>query len=262
MTSAFASAGYPFEELEFCPRVYDHPALLQGGAQSLLVPKQGRPSYLIFGAAFVIYALVMGVMATRMATPAPTVQDDALELVMLPPAVPEEKPPVEEPPPPIPDVTPPETLEAPPPPVAEEPAVAPIEPKPVQKPLPKPKAVPPKPVAQKPREVPHAVEQTQAAPANVPPNAIASGYANQVFARISRAAAGSAPRGALGRPETGRVGYHIVISPSGALVSQSLTSSGNAAVDAAAKIALARAAPFPATGMTRPAAISGAIVFR
>lgn len=262
MTLAFASPNFPFEELEFYPKVYGPDALEQSGAQSLLVLKRAKPSYLVYGAAFLIYALAMGVLATRMATPAPTVQDDALELVMLPPAVPEEKLPVEEPPPPVPDVTPPETLEAPPPPVAEEAAVAPVEPKPVQKPLPKPKVVPPKPVAQKPREVPHAVEQSQAAPANVPPNAIASGYANQVFARISRAAAGSAPRGALGRPETGRVGYHIVISPSGTLISQSLSSSGNPAVDAAAKIALARAAPFPATGMTRPAAISGAIVFR
>jgi periplasmic protein TonB len=46
------------------------------------------------------------------------------------------------------------------------------------------------------------------------------------------------------------------------VISQSISPSGNAAFDTAATQALARAAPFPATGMTRPASLSGAIVFR
>jgi protein TonB len=69
------------------------------------------------------------------------------------------------------------------------------------------------------------------------------------------------PRAALAAHQAGRVGYHIVISPSGSVVSQSITPSGNPAFDTAATQALARSS-FPATGMTRNASLTGAIVFR
>jgi periplasmic protein TonB len=83
-----------------------------------------------------------------------------------------------------------------------------------------------------------------------------------VHGRIAQAAASVVPRAALARHETGRVAYRIVISPSGSVMSQSISPSGNVAFDTAATQALARAAPFPATGLTRPASLSGAIVFR
>ncbi|WP_026607182.1 TonB family protein [Methylocapsa acidiphila] len=233
------------------------------GAQSLLALQRAKPSYPAQSAALILYALALVAAITYTARPTPPVQEDALELVMLPPVAPEELPaPVEEPPPPIAEEVPPETVDEPPPPVAEEPAVAPVEPKPVPKPKPKPKVVERKAPAEQPRHAPQAAAPARTGPTNVPPNAIASGYANQVHARIAHAAASVVPRAALARHESGRVGYRIVISPSGAVVSQSISPSGNAAFDAAATQALARAAPFPATGMTRPASLSGAIVFR
>jgi len=253
MSSALASAGLGLDE-------YEPPPLISAaGAQSLLAPQRARPSYWAQGAAIAFYVLALAAVVTYTARPAPPVEEDALELVMLPPAVPDEQPPVEEPPPPVEEALP-ETPEEPPPPVAEEPAVAPVEPKPLPKP--KPKVVEHKPLVAPPSHAPQAAAPPRAGPAVVPPNAIASGYANQVHARISRAAASTVPRAALARHETGRVGYRLVISPTGSVISQSISPSGNAAFDTAATQALARAAPFPATGMTRPASLSGAIVFR
>jgi protein TonB len=136
--------------------------------------------------------------------------------------------------------------------VAEEP----VAPKPLPKPKPKPKVAEHKPPVEQPRHAPAAPART--GPTTVPPNAIASSYANQVHARIAHAAV--FPH-ALAH-QAARVGYHIVISPSGSVISQSISPSGNPAFDTAAREALARAAPFPATGLTRPASLSGAIVFR
>jgi protein TonB len=151
-----------------------------------------------------------------------------------------------------------------------------VAPKPKPKPKvaeqPKPKIVEPKPPVEQPRHAQqsaapagptqHATAPARNEPTNVPPTAIASGYANQVHARIARAAASTVPHEALARHESGRVGYRIVISPSGSVISQGISRSGNPAFDTAAALALARAAPFPATGMTRPASLTGAIVFR
>jgi protein TonB len=247
MTSAFAPAGLQIDDLELSPRFTQLGTQALYGAQSLLTLERARPSYLTYGTAVALYALSMFAIAHYVASPPTPAQEEAVELVMLPP--PEQ--PLEEPPPPPPPPEMPE--EPPPPPIAEEPAVAPVEPpKPVIKQPPK-----PKPVVQPPKAA-----AAPAPPAVVPPNAIASGYANQVYARISRVASGVAPHGAMGRHEAGRVGYHIVISPSGSVISQSISGSGNAAVDAAATQALARAAPFPPTGMTKPASLTGAIVFK
>jgi protein TonB len=96
----------------------------------------------------------------------------------------------------------------------------------------------------------------------VPPNAIPSGYFNQVSSRVARAAQATRPAAALARHEFGRVGYRIVISPSGSVVSVSVSSSGHAELDAAARQALTRAAPFPAFGGARPVAVSGGIQYR
>lgn len=256
MSSALAPANFELDGYE------PPPSGSPEGAQTLLALERAKPSYRAQGVALGLYALALVVAITYHAQPAPPVEEQALDLVMLPPATPEElPPPIEEPPPPVEEPTPPEAVEEPPPPIAEEPVVAPVPPKPQSKP--KPKVVEHKPPVEQPRRAAQpAAASPRTGPANVPPNAIASGYANQVHARIARAAASAVPRAALARHETGRVGYRLVISPTGSLISQSISPSGNAAFDAAATQALARAAPFPATGMTRPAALSGAIVFR
>lgn len=254
MSSALALQSFGFDEFE------TPVSIPQTGAQTLLLQPRPKPSYVVQGAAFAIYALALTGLAFYSARPAPPAEEDAVELVMLPPAAPEEQPapPPEPPPPPVAEETPPEPEMAPPPPVAEEPAVAPVEP-------PKPKPVPqqkPKAAERKPAPAQHATApSTTQAPTNVPQNAIASGYANQVHARIAAAAAAVVPRAALAAHQSGRVGYRIVISPTGAVVSQSITPSGNPAFDTAATQALARAS-FPATGMTRNASLTGAIVFR
>lgn len=258
MSSALATAALDFDEFEA------HAQDNARGPQSLLALRFPKTSYAAQGAAIALYALALTTIGFYSAKPAPPIEEAALELVMLPPEAPpapvEEPQPVEEPPP-VAEAAPQEpVVDEPPPPVAEEPAVAPVEVKP---PPPKPK---PKVVERKPVETPRRAAQTPAparqGPAVVPPNAIASGYANQVHSRIARAAAGVAPRAALARHETGRVGYSLLISPSGSVISQSLSRSGNAAFDTAAAQALSRAAPFPATGLTRPASLTGAIVFR
>jgi len=211
MSSALAPADLGLDEFELPPLISS------AGAQTLLALKGTKPSFWTQSTALLLYALVLATAFTYAARPAPPVEEDAIELVMLPPVVPEEQPaPIEEPPP-----------------VAEH-----------------------KPPVEQPRHAPAAPART--GPTTVPPNAIASSYANQVHARIAHAAV--FPH-ALAH-QAARVGYHIVISPSGSVISQSISPSGNPAFDTAAREALARAAPFPATGLTRPASLSGAIVFR
>jgi protein TonB len=257
MTSAVALIGSNFDDIEQSPRQ------LGGGSQSLLALQRARPSYITQGVAISLYALALAAAVTYTTTPKPPVEEEALELVMLPPAVPEQ--PVEEPPPPVAEETPPELTEDLTPPVVEEPPVAPVIAKPQPKPKPKPT---PKPVEHaKPTDKPHPAQKAEAAPraapaVKVPPNAIPSGYFNQVSSRVARAAQSTRPAAALARHEFGRVGYRIVISPSGSVVSVSVSSSGHAELDAAARQALARAAPFPAFGGTRPVAVSGGIQYR
>ncbi len=64
------------------------------------------------------------------------------------------------------------------------------------------------------------------------------------------------------RHESARVAYHVVISPSGEIISKSITPSGNPTFDSAAAEALARAAPFPSPGVGRPVSLYGAIAYR
>jgi len=258
-TSALAFASFDQDDTESQPV-----SNTLTGAQQLLLPARQKPLYIAQGAALAVYLLALAGATLYTSKPAEAPQEEALELVMLPPAAPEEQPapPPETPPSPVAEETPPEEPIkdlAPPPPVAEEPAVAPVEP---PKEKPKPPAPKPKVVEHKPQPQLHAAQSSASSNQPVPANAIASGYANQVHTRIAKAAASTVPRAALARHETGRVAYRIVISPTGAVVSQSITPSGNADFDRAAEQALARAAPFPATGMTRAASLSGAIVFR
>jgi protein TonB len=91
---------------------------------------------------------------------------------------------------------------------------------------------------------------------------VASGYANQVHSKIARIAINSYPRAAQARNESGRVSYHIVVGPSGELISKSIVPSGNATFDTAAAEAISRSAPFPAPGTAKPVSLSGAIVYR
>ncbi|HTV32288.1 MAG TPA: energy transducer TonB [Methylocella sp.] len=239
MSSALASASVGLDDLD--PQLSTSPE----GAQILLLPIHPKPSPWTRGGGAALYAALLAAGLLYAARPQGPVEDQAIELVMLPPVAEEEPPP---PPPPLP---PPE--EEPPPPVAEEP-VAPKPPLPPPKPKPKVVAKPEKP------PVAHApAEAVRSGPTKVPPNAIASSYANQIHSRIAHAAV--APHG--GPPhQLIRVGYRLVISPSGAVISKSISPSGNAVFDSAATQALVRAAPFPATGMTQPVALSGAIVFK
>jgi len=263
-TSALAFASFDQDGTE--PNLSPSPL---NGAQQLLLPGRQKPLYIAQGAALAVYLLALAGATLYTSKPTEAPQEDALELVMLPPAAPAEEQPAPPPevPPPVAEETPPEPMPeepvkedlAPPPPVAEEPAVAPVEP---VKEKPKPPAPKPKPKAAVQKPQPHAAQSSAGSNQPVPANAIASGYANQVHTRIAKAAASTVPRAALARHETGRVAYHIVISPTGAVVSQSITPSGNADFDRAAQQALAKAGPFPATGMTRAASLSGAIVFR
>jgi protein TonB len=249
MSSALAPADLEVDKFELPPLISS------AGAQTLLALKGTKPSFWTQSTALVLYALVLAAALTYAARPPPPVEEDAIELVMLPPEVPEEQPaPIEEPP--VAEQTPPEEkLEEPPPPVVEEP----VAPKPLPKPKPKVVEKPkPKVVEHKPPVAQQPAAPARTGPTKVPPNAIASSYANQVHSRIAHAAV--FPH-ALAH-QAARVGYHIVISPSGSVISQSISPSGNPAFDTAAREALARAAPFPATGLTRPASLSGAIVFR
>lgn len=255
MTSAVALIGSNLDDFDQSPQRLD------GGSQSLLALQRVKPSYATQGLAVGLYALALAAAVTYTTSPKAPVEEEALELVMLPPAVPEQ--PVEEPPPPVAEETPPEETQELTPPVVEEPPVAPVIAKPQAKPKPKPKPV----EHAKPVDKPHPAQQSAAAPraappVKVPPNAIPSGYFNQVSSRVARAAQSTRPAAALARHEFGRVGYRIVISPSGSVVSVSVSSSGHADLDAAARQALARAAPFPAFGGARPVAVSGGIQYR
>jgi len=274
MTAALAPSPSPFSDSNI--------DLFQaeGGVQGLLLPDLPKPSYRTTAIVLIVYALALAGVVTYSAKPVETPPEEPLELVIEPaapapeaPPTAEEKP-VEQPPevPPVeepPVEEPPQDLAPPPPPAVEPEPVAPVEP---------PKPIPPKPVKKvekKPPPAKPAVKKPAAAAAGhatppgsagtggaAPSNAVVSGYANLVHARIARVAGNNYPRAALASGASGRVPYHIVIGPSGELISKSITPSGNPALDAAASAALARAAPFPPSGMPRPVSLSGAIAYR
>lgn len=262
MTSALAP------DLNFFAGAGDTAAVAEGdGAHSLLRPQSFRPAYLAQGAAILLYALALAGLC-YLAKPKPVPQDQPIELTMVPddtlaptPAALAEQTPDA---PPLADPTPPEqtalaTPDTPPdqdltPPVDQQESIAPVAP-------------PPPPLAVKHRQRLKAVaarvtsaRHFAAAPASASggSNAAPSYYANEVHARIASVASDTVPDDFHG---SGRVSYHIVIGPSGQLISKSISSSGNSLFDRAAAEALARAAPFPPTGMSRPVSLHGAIAF-
>ena len=247
MSSALARSTITLDDVE-APQLA--PAM---GVQSILTPLRAKPIYWPQGLALALYAALLAVAALNRMHPAPPAQEDAIELVMLPPPTPVAEPPpppVEEPPPPVAEEPPP-VPDEPPPPVAEQP-VAPVEPKPVPKP-PQPK---PKVAEHKPVEKPHPPSPAPARPAaSAPPaNAVPSGYFDQVASRVAHAAQSHPIKG------PGRVGYRIVIAPSGSVVMATISSSGRPDLDAAARRALT--GPFPAFGGSRPVAVSGGIRYQ
>ncbi|QAY95816.1 energy transducer TonB [Methylovirgula ligni] len=271
MTAVSAPRDFAFADEEEAPA-----SSVTGGAHSLLEHYHVRPAYVAQGVALVAYALAL-VGLCYLAKPKPIPQDDPIELTMVaddnpapldtpdttptPPDVAEQTPdtpPVTDPTPPeqtalaTPD-TPPPDQDVPPPALDQQETVAPVP--------------PPPPVAVQHRPKPRTVAAHTASPRHVAAasgasrasNALPSYYANEVHARIARVASETAPDGFTG---SGRVPYRIVISPSGDLISKSITPSGNAAFDRAAAEALERAAPFPATGTARPVSLYGAIAYR
>jgi len=247
-----------------------------GGAHTLLEHYRGRPAYIAQAAALVAYAFAL-VGLCYLAKPKPVPQDQPIELTMVAddnpapvdtpdttptPDVAEQTPdtpPVTDPTPPeqtalaTPDTPPPDDL--PPPPADQQETVAPVPPPPPAAVVHRQK---PKAVAAAHAASPHHVAAASGGASHAT-NALPSYYANEVHARIARVASETAPDGFTG---SGRVPYRIVISPSGDLISKSITSSGNAAFDRAAAEALARAAPFPPTGTARPVSLYGAIAYR
>lgn len=258
MTAAFASAvsaGPAISEFEV--------AKGPSGAQGLLTLRPGRQNYIAEAVAVALYALILAAGLNYTTKPQPAPDEQPMELVMEtppPPAVEEPKPPEPivppqpEPPPPVAEEPPP------PPPVAEEPPVAPVKPpppKPEPKPAVKPKpVVKPQPVAQKPapaKPVAAAPAHAAAPPAGATPSAIA----NQIHARLARAAANAYPESQ--KPRSARIAYRVLVDASGHVTSFSITPSGNAAFDSVASRLGGRIGTVDPPG--RAAALSGVINF-
>ena len=117
-----------------------------------------------------------------------------------------------------------ETYPPPAPPVQAAPVgpVTPVVPTPAQPPTPAPVA---------------------AAPKQIATEGIPTDYVNQVYARINSNT--DYPREAKMHRQQGKVGYRLTLNPQGALISFDIESSGVEALDAAARDASRRAAPFP-----------------
>jgi protein TonB len=271
MTIAFASAEFIAANAEES-QTKTLTRLPAEGAQALLMLKGEAPSHLARGIVLALYLLALVAVAIFTVKPETTLPEEPpLELVMLPAAEPvaETSPPVEPPPSVIEEIPPEAPLDEPQPVAAEFEPVAPVERKPPPPP-PKPRPVTKKVVEHKPaleHPQPRGLGAATPGPSGPPSaaassNAMPSGYANLVHARIARTAANSYPRAAMLHNQSGRVIYHIVIDPSGQLISKSITPSGNPGFDSAANESLARAAPFPAPGTNRPVSLTGAISYR
>ncbi|MGY3581695.1 protein TonB [Bradyrhizobium sp. USDA 4341] len=226
------------------------PAL--GGAQNLLFLRPARQNYLAETAAVALYALILAAGLNYATKPQPAPDEQPMELVMeaAPPAA------IEEPKPPEP-VAPPQEEPPPPPPQAVEPAIAPVEPPPpppVTKPKPKPV---PKPIVQKPAPARPAPADAPARAAAPPAGATTSAIANQIHARLARAAANTYPESQ--KPRSARISYRVLVDASGHVTSFSITPSGNAAFDAVASRLGGRIGTVDPPG--RAAALSGVINF-
>jgi periplasmic protein TonB len=228
----------------------------------LLTLKSARQNYFAEAVAVGVYALILAAALNYQAKPVVAPPEEPLELVMEAPP-----PPVEEPKPPEPEaVKPPEPeVEEPPPPPAVEKAVAPIEPpkpRPILKPIPKPVVQHiPKPVEKaQPRPAAEHRVAAVAAPvraAPIPAGATPSAIANQIHARLMRAAANAYPESQ--KPRSARISYRVSVDASGHVTSFSITPSGNAAFDSVASRLGGRIGTVDAPG--RAAALSGVINF-
>lgn len=255
MTAAFAPAylaGPTTQESQNGPKLL--------GAQTLLTLKRARQNYFAETAAVALYVAILAGALTYTTKPQPAPAEEPMELVMEAPP----PPPVEEPKPPEPEaVQPPPVEEPPPPPAAVEPPVAPVKPPEPPKPVVKPKPVakiPPKVVAKpQPQQArssaPAAAVPARAAP--VPAGATASAIANQIHARLMRAAANAYPESQ--KPRSAHISYRVLIDASGHVTSFSITPSGNAAFDSAAQRLGGRIGTVDAPG--HPAALSGSFTF-
>ena len=240
-----ASGLHPGWRADAEAHAFHHELPLQGISAALLGTDSKRPAYLIMGAAVCIYVSAVTLALTIDFNPPPAVLEAPVEMVFDDPA-PNEPEQVQPPAPPPPEQQPQ--------PVKEAEAAEPVkQPEPIPEPV---KEVPPPPQEQpKPKPRP-ASRQT--------PTAIPTNYANQIYQRINRVASGNYPRSALAQHQAARVGYVIVIGQSGELLSKSISSSGNSALDQSVLDTLSRSAPFPAPPNlgARSYKISGAIVYR
>ncbi|WP_294535355.1 energy transducer TonB [uncultured Rhodoblastus sp.] len=254
MTSAFA----PADLVDSAPSEQGVLAAL-AGAQNLLTLKSARQHYFAEAVAIGVYALILAAALNYQVQPQAAPPEEPLELVMEAPP-----PPVEEPKPPEPQaVQPPEPqVEEPPPPPVVEKAVAPIEP-PKPKPIPKPvvkhvkpvEKVEPRPVSRAPERRPTIAAPVRTAPP--PPGATPSAIANQIHARLMRAAANAYPESQ--KPRSARISYRVSVDASGHITSFSISPSGNAAFDSVASRLGGRIGTVDAPG--RAASLSGVISF-
>ena len=90
-----------------------------------------------------------------------------------------------------------------------------------------------------------------------PPGATPSAIANQIHARLMRAAANAYPESQ--KPRSARISYRVSVDASGHITSFSITPSGNAAFDSVASRLGGRIGTVDAPG--RAAALSGVINF-
>jgi periplasmic protein TonB len=231
----------------------------RNGAQSLLRLPAPPPNHFARVGAIVAYLLLLAAFLTVgfRANEAPV---EELQVVELAPAPAEEEAPPEDVPPP------PETMtldDLPPPPALQP--IAPVEQKPIEKPKPikveKPHERKPapsheaRPSHERSSEREHADRKPAAAAshAEAKPGATMSQAANALHACLQRAAS------SVDAPRSGHVSYHASISASGSVTSFSISSSGNAALDAIASRLGGRCSSVPAPG--KPGSLSGGITF-
>ncbi|MFY9655806.1 MAG: hypothetical protein WAK01_04340 [Methylocystis sp.] len=234
----------------------------EAGAHSLLhLPAPPQHHVARISAVVVYLALIAAILTVGFhANDAPVEELQVVELAPLPSE--EETPPEDIPPPP-------ETMqldELPPPPALQP--IAPVEQKPVEKPKPMKKVEKPvehkpaheaRPASDKPARHEHAERSPAGAtPSHAPaseakPGATMSAAANALHSCLQRAAS------SIDAPRSGHVSYHASISASGSVTSFSISSSGNAALDAIANRIGARCVSVPAPG--RAGTLSGGISF-
>ena len=229
------------------------------GALGLLIRPAPKANYAARCGAVALYALAFAAILKFgfSVQQKPVEEQSVIELATIPvdetPAPDEPAPPDEpdlpEPPPPAPEAA------------APVPEVKPAPPKPVQKPKPKVEKERPRHEARPaPAERAKASGPRVDAPAvraPAPVGAPTSAIANHFHACMQRAASNAYPESQA--PRHARVGYRAVFGPTGALVSYSITPSGNGAFDAIANRLGGRCGSVPAPG--KSVSLSGALTF-